>query len=178
MAMWKGPIASTVPYFTNDTFSFIRLPYKNERYEMVVFLPHEDFSTTDVVSELNLENLDSWLSSYTEIGLDIDFPKFRSEYKNLLNDALTKMGLGIAFSDNADFRKINKHASLQISRVLQKTFIEVNEEGTEAAAVTSVEVMSTSSAISPSFIVDHPFLYMIRDSYTGSICFIGHVGRP
>lgn len=88
------------------------------------------------------------------------------------------MGLGIAFSNTADFAKINKQASLQISKVLQKTFIEVNEEGTEAAAVTSVEVILTSSDPGLSFIADHPFLYMIRDSYTESICFVGRVGKP
>lgn len=108
--------------------------------------------------------------------MDIQLPKFKAEYKRELNEALTNMGLGIAFSNTAYFTKINKNAFLQISEVLQKTFIEVNEEGTEAAAVTGVEIVLTSAG--PSFIADHPFLYMIRDSYTESICFIGRVGRP
>ncbi len=171
-------MGSKVPYFTNDTFSSIRLPYKNERYEMVVFLPHKGFSTTDIISALNMENFDSWHNSYAESELDIQFPKFKAEYKKLLNEGLTNMGLGIAFSTDADFGKINKQASLRISRVLQETFIEVNEEGTEAAAVTSVEIVNTSASVTPSFVADHPFLYMIRDSYTGSILFIGRVGRP
>lgn len=76
---------ATVPYFTNETFNSIILPYKNDRYEMLVFLPHEDFSTSDIVSELNAENLGNWLDSYTETGLDIQLPKFKTEYKRELN---------------------------------------------------------------------------------------------
>ncbi|SDE64968.1 serpin B [Pricia antarctica] len=167
---------ATVPYFTNEMFSSIILPYKNDRYEMLLFLPHEGFSTTDIVSELNMENLKNWLDSYSKSGLAIQLPKFKLEYKRELNEELTNMGLGVAFSNTADFGKINKQAALRISKVLQKTFIEVNEEGTEAAAVTSVEIGLTSTGAT--FIADHPFLYMIRDSYTGSICIMGRIGKP
>ena len=169
-------MSATVPHFTNDTFSSIILPYKNDRYQMAVFLPHEDFDTNDIVADLSMENLRNWLERYTERGLDIKLPKFKKEYENELNDELANMGLGIAFSSNADFGKINSEALLRISKVFQKTFIEVNEEGTEAAAVTGVEIIMTSGT--PSFVVNRPFLYMIRDSYTGSICFMGRVGRP
>ena len=98
------------------------------------------------------------------------------EYENLLNDELKDLGLEIAFSVNADLGGISPDASLQISRVLQKTFIAVNEEGTEAAAATGVEVIETSAP--PGFIADRPFLYLIRDGYTGSILFIGRIGLP
>ena len=167
---------ATVPYFANDTFSSIILPYKNDRFQMVVFLPHEDYTTSEIVANFSMESLGNWLKQYAERGLDIKLPKFKYEYKNELNNELATLGLGIAFSNNADFGKINKEASLRISRVLQKTFIEVNEEGTEAAAVTSVEIVMTSAG--PSFVANHPFIYMIRDSYTGTICFMGRVGRP
>ncbi len=165
-----------VPHFSNEMFSSIILPYKKERFEMLLFLPHSELTTNSIVESMTSENLNAWLEGYQLSDLDVGLPKFKMEYENTLNDELTNMGLGIAFSSGADFGKINKEAPLQISEVIQKTFIEVNEEGTEAAAVTGVGIELTSAG--PSFVANRPFLYMIRDSYTGSICFMGRVGLP
>ncbi len=165
-----------VPFFTNETFRSIILPYKGERFEMVLLLPNHGLTTSDIVDSMTGENLALWLEEYSLSELQIGVPKFTLEYENLLNDELMDMGLEIAFSPDADLGKISPGAPLQISRVLQKTFIEVNEEGTEAAAATGVEVVVTSAP--PSFIADRPFLYLIRDSYTGSVLFIGRVGLP
>lgn len=143
---------------------------------MVLLLPNHGLTTSDIVDSMTGENLALWLEEYSLSELQIGVPKFTLEYENLLNDELMDMGLEIAFSPDADLGKISPGAPLQISRVLQKTFIEVNEEGTEAAAATGVEVVVTSAP--PSFIADRPFLYLIRDSYTGSVLFIGRVGLP
>jgi serpin B len=90
------------------------------------------------------------------------------------------MGMEIAFSDAADFTRINPAGNLFISRVLHKTFIEVNEEGTEAAAVTAVEISLTSAGGSglTHFIADKPFLFVIRENSTGSILFMGRLSQP
>ena len=168
----------TVPFYVGDNFSSVILHYKNDRYQMLVFLPHIEYSTPAFVSQLTMENLSNWLDSYRESGLDIYLPKFKMEYENELKDELTNMGLGIAFGGAANFDNIRKDGQLAISSVFQKTFIEVNEEGTEAAAATGVVIVETSSGPSSYFRADRPFLYMIRDSYTGSICFMGRVGNP
>ncbi|KKL61785.1 hypothetical protein LCGC14_2191850 [marine sediment metagenome] len=127
---------ATVPNMKNKTFSSLILPYKNERYQMFVFLPNHDNSTADIVSEISLDNLNYWLDTYTESVLDISFPKFKMEYTSNANASLTNLGLGIAFSNDADFGKINNDTPLKIRRVVQKTFIVVDEDGTDAAAVT------------------------------------------
>lgn len=165
-----------VPFFVNETFRSIILPYKKERFEMLLLLPNYGLTTSDIMDIITGDNLDTWLKEYDLAELAIGVPKFEMEYENLLNDELKDLGLEIAFSANADLGGISPGASLQISRVLQKTFIEVNEEGTEAAAATGVEVIETSAP--PSFIADRPFLYLIRDGYTGSILFIGRIGLP
>lgn len=167
---------ATVPYLANNRFSSILLPYKNDRYQMMVFLPNEDLTTKEIVSEFSVANLNAWLDTYSESELDINVPKFKMEYENELTDELVNLGLETAFSESADFSKINKDGALQISKVIHKTFIEVNEEGTEAAAVTGVQIVQTSAR--PSFVANRPFLYMIRDGFTGSICFMGQVGKP
>jgi serpin B len=104
-------------------------------------------------------------------------PVFKYKYKRTLNDDLIKLGMGIAFSDVADFSNISDQA-LQISRVLHETFIEVNEEGTEAAAATVVEIRFTSMPVTNIVTLDRPFLYFIRETSTGTILFMGKVADP
>ncbi|MEM8510512.1 MAG: serpin family protein [Bacteroidota bacterium] len=168
--------SAEVSFFANETFGSIILPYKQERFEMVLLLPHYGQTTDDILDSITAEDLKMWLEEYKVSELHIEVPKFEMEYENLLNDTLKDMGLEIAFTANADLGRISPGASLQISRVLQKTYIKVDEEGTEAAAATGVEIVETSAP--PSFIANRPFFYLIRDSYTGSILFMGRVGLP
>ena len=106
-------------------------------------------------------------------------PKFKFSYKQKLNEALTNLGMGLAFSDHADFTGINANGGLTISEVNHKSFIEVNEEGTEAAAVTSVGIVLTSVGPQvPVFKVDRPFLFAIRETSSGLIVFLGLVNNP
>jgi serpin B len=109
---------------------------------------------------------------------DLWFPKFKFTYKNELNDELSDLGMGIAFSDMAVFSGINGTGGLNISKVLHKSFVEVNEEGTEAAAVTVVEVELTSAGPGNTLKIDKPFLFAIREVKTGTILFIGRVQNP
>lgn len=166
-----------IHYFTNESFSSIVLPYEQERFEMIVLMPHPTYEVANI-----LENIDSELlndidsNGHIFNGLKIRLPRFKFGYEIGLNEALKSIGLEIAFSEDADFSKINDNIGLRITKVLQKTFIEVNEEGTEAAAATGVEIGPTS--IIPSFTANRPFLYTIREKFTGAICFIGKVGHP
>lgn len=171
---------TTLRYTSNDLFSMAELPYGQGNFSMLVLLPQTSFSTNDIVDSLTPGNWDFWISTLAEKNVDLQLPKFTFEYKNQLNDELEAMGMGVAFTDTADFSKINGTGGLFISKVLHKSFVEVNEEGTEAAAVTAVEVSLTSfpGPEYTAFHVDRPFLFAIRETSTGAILFIGCVQNP
>ena len=108
----------------------------------------------------------------------VELPKFTYDFKDLLNDPLINLGLGVAFGGGADFSRIIPGGDLYISRVIHQTFIDVQEEGTEAAAATIVEMKWNSAPVLTMFKTNKPFLYGIRENSTGAIVFIGKVGKP
>ncbi len=173
---------TTLRYTANEVFSMAELPYGQGNFSMLVLLPQTGLSADNIVSELTPGNWDTWMAELTERNIDLELPRFTFEYKNELNNELEAMGMGIAFLDGlADFSKIYGAGGLFISKVLHKSFVEVNEEGTEAAAVTSVEMELTSVGPEPQvteFHVDRPFLFAIREKSTGTILFIGRVNNP
>jgi serpin B len=170
----------TFRYGTNELFSMVEMAYGQGDFSMLVLLPNANHTTNEIVDSFTPENWNGWIEGLTEKTMEIHLPKFTYEYKNLLNDELTALGMGVAFADTADFSKINSTDKLFISKVLHKSFVEVNEEGTEAAAVTSVEISLTAfPGPEPlQFFVDHPFLFAIREKNTGTILFIGRVRNP
>lgn len=172
----------TLEYTSNNLFSAVKMPYGSGNYNMLVLLPEPGKTTKDIISELNTENWNKWQEAFQLTkDLQIQFPKFKFEYEKTLNDVLTEMGMGVAFSGAADFRGINKGGGLRIDYVKHKSFIEVKEEGTEAAAVTVVAIEFTSAGPGKSYIpfyVNRPFLFAITEKDTGAILFIGEVKRP
>jgi len=169
-------------YFSNDILQAVEMPYGAGNYSMIILLPQYNKTPDDIIDQLNNDNWNSWLSEFYEAEkIQIHLPKFKFEYKNKLNDELINMDMGIAFDPyNADFSKINSLEQLFISRVIHKSFIEVNEEGTEAAAVTMVEISLTSSGGETGihFYVNQPFIFAIKEKYTNTIIFIGKVMEP
>jgi serpin B len=171
----------TLPYFSNSLFSAIQLSYGKENYNMYVFLPEPGKNLQDLAEKLNSENWETWMTGFkTTQNVDIKFPKFKYEYEIKLNDVLTEMGMGVAFTGAADFTGINREGGLYIDYVKHKTFIEVNEEGTEAAAVTIVAIDKTSAGgpQKVAFYVNRPFFYAITEKSTGAILFMGTVTNP
>ena len=172
----------TLDYTKNNLFSAIKLPYGKGSYNMYVFLPGEGKTTSDVVSALTLDNWATWMEAFTTTkNVDIKMPKFKFSYEKKLNDVLTDMGMGVAFGSQADFTGINSNGGLNIGFVKHKTFVDVNEEGTEAAAVTVVSIEFTSVGSEPQkipFYVNKPFLFAITEKNTGAILFIGKVSKP
>jgi len=164
-------------YLKNDTFSSILLPYKNDKYNMVILLPNVDKSIKEIVSIMDEKHWSEWLNQYTKERVSLSLPKFSFSYKKMFNKALQNLGLRIAFTDQADFSDISNTAT-QISFVLQKTYIEVNEQGTEAAAVTAVGVRTTSIGLDYKLVMNRPFLFLITEKTTQAISFIGKVGSP
>jgi serpin B len=169
-----------VEYFQNDVSSGIVLPYGQGNYNMAVILPEGERSISELTQQLNDNTWKQWLSSKLGIkSLNVMLPKFKFEYAKQLKEVLTIMGMGLAFSENdADFSGINDQHQLYLSSVLQKTFIEVNEQGTEAAAVTAVTVGVTSANPEAWFKVDRPFLFVIYEQKTNAILFMGKVANP
>jgi serpin B len=167
-------------YCCNELFELVEIPYGDGKFSMLVFLPSDKHTCADILAELDNDNWNSWTSNLAETRVYLQLPKFKFETFKLLNDPLSRMGMEIAFSDAADFTRINPAGNLFISRVLHKTFIEVNEEGTEAAAVTAVEISLTSAGGGglTHFIADKPFLFVIRENSTGSILFMGRLSQP
>lgn len=171
----------TFMYGNAGQFSLIELPYGQGNYSMVVLLPEYGSTPDAILAELTPEKWEEWLALMSEREVVLQLPKFRFEYSNLLNDELTGMGMGIAFTEMADFSGINGSGNLYISKVLHKSFVEVNEEGTEAAAVTAVEISLTSfpdPGQPVHFIVNRPFLFVIREKDTGALVFMGRVNNP
>ncbi len=165
-------------YFEGNNFSSIRLPYGQEKIAMYIVLPDEGINLDSVVESLDVERWNQIVKSLCKREVSIVMPKFKMEYGiKLLNDTLINLGMGIAFSGSADFSGISP--DIFISRVLHKAVIEVNEKGSEAAAVTVVEMaMSAMPMDNIEFTVNRPFIFIIADDRTDSILFMGKVVNP
>ena len=162
-----------VEYGKGDDFQAVRLPYGSGKAAMYCILPEKDQTINDFIAALDAgrwKEIKDSIAERAEVNLQL--PRFKLEYgiKNL-NDSLTALGMGEAFTDKADFSGIGDN--ICISRVLHKAIIEVNEEGSEAAAATAVEMKLTSAAEPLAFIADRPFLFVIADDQNGTIIFMG-----
>lgn len=167
-------------YTSSEDFHAVELPYGDSAFSMVVMLPSGDKTVSDLVANMDVEHWDSWFENSGMTNVQVELPKFKYGFKSLLNDPLINLGLGVAFSGAADFSRIRASGGLFISRVIHQTFIDVQEEGTEAAAATIVEILETSYPGGGPIIfkVNRPFLYLIKENSTGAILFIGKVGKP
>ncbi len=167
----------SVPYANTAEVSLIDLPYGDSLFSMTIILPHEDARLEEIAENLTTDSWDRWIASLEPTNLDVFLPRFKLEYEKKLKDVLAELGMSEAFEANAaDFSRITPNQNLYLSNVVHKSFVEVNEKGTEAAAVTVVEVSVTSIGEEPaSFRVDRPFLFAIREQHSGAILFIGKV---
>lgn len=172
----------TFRYLRNDLLSAIELPYGNGGFSMVILLPNEGKTCSDVISNLTSDNWNSWNNKLDSTNVSVKLPKFKIKYEKKLNQDLTDLGMGIAFEANhADFSGINNAARLYISFVLHKSFVDVNEEGTEAAAVTVVGIFTTAYPGEPTyeeFNANRPFVFIIKENTTNSMLFMGLVNKP
>lgn len=175
---------ATFNYAEADLFQALEMPYAHEsgkQLSMLVILPKGN-NLAAVESSLNTLDLSDLRDSLTLERVNVFFPKFRLDTTYNLPGTLASMGMPIAFTDSADFSGMGGTLDLKISDVIHKAFIDVNEEGTEAAAATAIEMRATG-AISrpvpiPVFRADHPFLFLIIDDETGSVLFIGRMINP
>lgn len=156
----------------------IELPYGNRKYSMVIAKPKDGSTPAQLLEKYKEEGWQSLVSKFGTADVNLSMPKFKFSYEKQLKNDLTALGMDLAFSEMADFLGISTAQKLAISEVKHKSFIEVNEEGTEAAAVTSVGMIATSMPQVYTFTVDRPFLFVIREMNTGLILFVGQVNDP
>ncbi len=166
-------------YFEGDDFSSVRLPYGQDKMAMYMVLPDSGVEVDTTIESFDQDSWNEATRSFSEAEVNIHMPRFKMEYGiKLLNTVLEDLGMEIAFGPAADFSGIAP--GIFISRVLHKAVIEVNEKGSEAAAVTVVEMVESAmpEVKTAEFIVDRPFFFIIADDRSGSILFMGKVIEP
>jgi serpin B len=164
-------------YYNDSKVSVYELPYSNKEYSMVIVEPATGTSVADVEATLDSAKWQTWMTNLRATNNTITLPKFKFSYNVLLNNTLTNLGLGVAFSDNADFSLINPTARLKISQVVHKAYVETDESGTTAAAATSVGVVAEIATVPPPPI-NHPFIFAIRQMSSGLVLFVGTMNNP
>ncbi|MBN1211579.1 MAG: serpin family protein, partial [candidate division Zixibacteria bacterium] len=168
-------------YFENDLLQIADIPYGEGDFVMTILLPREDISLSDFIARLDETNTGEWFGKMNRLEGNIYLPRFKTEFEITLNEILQKLGMPSAFEASAaDFSGIRPQKDLFISEVKHKTFVEVNEEGTEAAAVTSVGIALTAVREPRTFTLrcDRPFLYLIRDKNSETVLFMGLMNKP
>jgi serpin B len=168
-------------YAENTKLQILELPYKGNDLSMVILLPRDVDGIRSLENEFSTDTLNMWLNNLHQQEVEIYLPKFKIEYGMSLTDNLKEMGMVSAFNPGiADFSGMDGTKSLYISDVVHKAFVNVDEEGTEAAAATAVTVHLSAYVERhiPVFRADHPFIFLIRDNGTGSILFMGRISNP
>jgi len=175
-------VKSKFKYFEDSLLQAIDIPYGKGNYSMTVILPGYGKDIDLLLAGLTQERWDDWMNSFSEDSVNLFFPKIRLEYKtdSILIEVLKDMGMEVAFGTGG-FTKMTESPAIGISRVIHKTFLEIDEEGTEAAAATVVEMIWESAGGgegSPVMRINRPFLFAIRENHSGTILFIGKIVDP
>jgi serpin B len=165
-------------YDQNELVTVIELPYQGDAVSFIGILPTKTDGLADVERVLSPAKLTEWTASMGSPEVEVWLPKFKTTSEFVLNDVLAKLGMPKAFGSEADFSGMDGTRNLYISAAVHKAFVDVNEEGTEAAAATAVVMAERAMLRQPTFRADHPFLFVIRDNATGSILFAGRVMDP
>lgn len=171
-------------YYKGANFQVVSLPYGSGYMSMYIFLPSRESNLNTLLDDLNAESWENAVSQVSKQEVYVQIPKFELEYSIDLSDVLKELGMEIAFDKyNADFSRLaysptGKPLLQWIQKVTQKTFVKVNEEGTEAAAVTVVAGDAEPVSAPPEFIADRPFFYAIYDNDLKTVLFMGTVVDP
>ena len=169
-------------YAENRSLQVLELPYIGDNLSMIVLLPRKTDGLPEIESQLSIESLERWTAVLKKQKVEVFFPRFKMTSQFRMDKTLVSMGMSDAFSaSTADFSGMDGHPHwLFIGAVIHKAFVDVNEEGTEAAAATAVvmRIKMAAPTPAPTFRADHPFIFLIRENDTGSILFIGRVLDP
>ena len=172
-------IKKSFSYTEEENVEILELPYGYQKYSMLLILPKEGYSISDIAPLITAENLRSWSSDMTRNDVRVYLPKFEFSYEESLASTLQTLGMQDAFiPGKANFSSISDNPELYISKVKHKTYIKVDESGTEAAAATGIIFRETAAGPGIIFNADHPFIFAIREADTGTVLFIGTMANP
>jgi serpin B len=168
------------PYFENNDMQMVQLPYEGKDLSMIVVLPKKVDGLAALEKQVTAASFTGWIGKLASQEVILALPRFKMTSEFSLKDVLSDLGMPTAFiPGKADLTGMNGTGPrLFISAVVHKAFVDVNEEGTEAAAATAVIVQATSARVTPVFRADHPFVFLIRDNRSGSVLFLGRVADP
>jgi len=167
----------TFNYFEDDKAQYLDMPYGNKAFSMTVILPKQKNTIESYLKDFDMDEWNRIVENLSPREVKVYFPKFKVQSKLELQDVLSIMGMPLAFDTEADFSRMSE-GDLLISRIIHSTYCDVNEKGTEAAAVTVVEVGVTSMPLeNPVFNANRPFIFIIREKSTGVILFMGKMGE-
>jgi len=164
-------------YKETDEAQIIDLPYGNRSFSMTIILPKEGIDIDQYAVNLSDSKWVELVNGLDSTEVNLSIPKFKLEYEKSLIQELSAMGMSMAFDSDANFSRISS-VSTYISEVRHKTFIETNEEGTEAAAVTVIEFVRTLTQNNTVMLINHPFIFAIREHTSGSILLMGKIVAP
>ena len=172
-----------IRYSKESDLEIAEIPYSNNRFSMLILLPLKGVKLENIEKKLDHLKFTEWTALMSPKKVRLTIPKFKTEQSFELDDALKEMGMASAFkATEADFSGMNGKKNLYIGAAIHRTFLDVGEDGTEAAAATAVIMTKTSVMHDPEetieFKADRPFIYMIRDNQTGTILFIGRYTKP
>ena len=167
-------------YLATEQFQMVDLPYGGDLFVMSVLLPRPAVAVDDLVAQMTAENWQEWVAGMTPDSGDIHLPKFKLEYELTMNTVLQALGMSTAFFPAADFSRMVPRGGIWIDEVKHKTFVQVDEAGTEAAAVTVVTMTSSAGPVATGFYmrVDRPFIFVIRERTSGTLLFMGKIVEP
>ena len=154
-------------YTEDDKVQIVELPYKQDSMSAIIILPKNDVDINEYIKKLSEENLKQYFNHLSYTTVELELPKFEIEFKETMNDVLKNLGMELAFDPfNADFsnlcNKENNENNVYISQVVHKTYLKLDEEGTEAAGATMVEEFTESVPIVKQMVIDRPFLFLIK----------------
>ena len=164
--------------YQGNNIKLLELPYQGNSFSMLVLLPDEGISISQIEKELTLDRLNHHISIMTQSDVRVSLPKFKFDSEYELKPILADMGMPIPFSNKADFTRMSSKPDLKIDEVFHKAFVEVSEEGTEAAAATAVVIVRKSVSIPVDFVANRPFMFFIRHNESENILFMGRVTNP
>jgi serpin B len=165
-------------YLDGDTFQALELPYAGKDLSMVVLLPKKGHGLDELEKRLTAATARKIFANLGPDEVLVGLPKFKVTSQFDLGGALAALGMKQAFSTDADFSGMDGRHDLFLSKVIHKAYVDVNEKGTEAAAATGVVMERAAVRKRPVFVADRPFVFLIRDTRSGSILFLGRVQNP
>lgn len=167
-------------YYEDERVQILKLPYADSSLSMIIILPKVGIRLAELEKGLTKQRIEEWLKNLTKTRVQVFLPRFKIQQRLSMKETLMKMGMTDAFTDRADFSKIDGTRMLKIQAVIHQAFVEVNEEGTEAAAATAVIIgIKMSKPITQAiFRADRPFMFFIQEEASNTILFMGRLQKP